>query len=380
MVNGWPEDLGLELKGITASQIVRQWRKFLSNIGNKSSLIKFLVEEWKKPMYTDRLNGKVLFATCDDRCYQFTANGGEEVVALKATHEEADTRLFLHAAHAAAEGYRSVVVNSDDTDVFVMSLAYDDKIEANLFVKCGTRSRVRILDVGKIARSLGSNICQALIGLHAYTGCDTVSAFAGKGKLPALKLLRTNKDAYDTCVELGMDWDVSEQLMDKLEKFTCLIYGPKSGKTHVNDLRYHLFCAKKGDIESHQLPPCRDCLVKHAQRAAYQAAIWKRALEADPSVPSPVGRGWHWESKNDRAHLAVDWMSGQPAPQAVLDLLACTCPTRCKLPKCVCIASGLKCTDMCKLTTCDNQRGTSDNESSSEGECDNDDDDYEDDF
>ena len=25
-------------------------------------------------------------------------------------------------------------------------------------------------------------MCQALIGIHAYTGCDTVSAFAGIGK------------------------------------------------------------------------------------------------------------------------------------------------------------------------------------------------------
>ncbi len=31
------------------------------------------------------------------------------------------------------------------------------------------------------------------------------------------------------------------------------------------ELRYHLFCAKIGEIESHQLPPCRDCFLQHAQ-------------------------------------------------------------------------------------------------------------------
>ena len=57
------DELGLELNNITASQIVRQWRKFLSCVGNKSNLIRFLSEVWKSvPEYT-RLQGKVLFVT-----------------------------------------------------------------------------------------------------------------------------------------------------------------------------------------------------------------------------------------------------------------------------------------------------------------------------
>ena len=49
---------------------------------------------------------------------------------------------------------------------------------------------------------------------------------------------------------------------------TCIIHYT------VNGLRFDIFCAKRVDIERHQHPPCRDCIVKHAQRAAnYQAAI-----------------------------------------------------------------------------------------------------------
>ena len=33
----------------------------------------------------------------------------------------------------------------------------------------------------------------ALIPMHTYTGCDTVSVFTGKGKAEALKLLKNNK-------------------------------------------------------------------------------------------------------------------------------------------------------------------------------------------
>ena len=39
------EDLSFQVESITASQIVRQWRKFLAQVRNKTSLIKFLAEE-----------------------------------------------------------------------------------------------------------------------------------------------------------------------------------------------------------------------------------------------------------------------------------------------------------------------------------------------
>ena len=85
---------------------------------------------------------------------------------------------------------------------------------------------------------------------------------------------------------------MSLELMNKLEHFTCHLYGPKTSSTNVNELRYHLFCAKKGEVESHLLPPCRDCLFKHALRSNFQPAIWRRCLEQNPSIPSPEGRGW----------------------------------------------------------------------------------------
>ena len=162
--------------------------------------------------------------------------------------------------------------------------------------------------------------------------------------------------------------------MDKREAFTCFLYAPKTSTTNINDLGYHLFCAKKGEIESHQLPPCRDCLVNHAKRANYQAGIWRKRLEQDPQVPSPIGRGWKVEAEQ----LAVHWMDGQPAPSAILDLLVCNCTRKCELPKCACMANGLKCTDMCKLQDCDNQDPLSNTEESEDEIVLEDEDDYED--
>ena len=51
------EETGMQLQSITASQIVRQWRCFLAGVSNKTSLIAFLVEEWRKQEYRDKLEG-----------------------------------------------------------------------------------------------------------------------------------------------------------------------------------------------------------------------------------------------------------------------------------------------------------------------------------
>ena len=120
-------------------------------------------------------------------------------------------------------------------------------------------------------------------------------------------------------------------------------------------MRYQLFCVKREEIESFQLPPCRDSLQKHIQRANYQAAVWKSSIKHDAIIPSPAGKGWKIEKIDETDVLVIDWMDGEPAPKAVLDLIACNCTRLCKANKCERIKNGLKCTDMCKLAECDNQ-------------------------
>ena len=310
------------------------------------------MSEWKKTKYTDKLNEKCLYATHLDKCWKITSDMCEEVPALESQHEEADGRMLLHAAHALAEGFPAVVICAEDTDVFILCLAFNDQIDAPLFKKCGTRNRTRLVDITKVAASIGSKVCKALVGMHACTGCDTVSAFGGKAKLRALQILKGNEEIQDYFIKVGEQWKPPPELQVQLEEFVCQLHAAKPSTTNIDELRYNLFCARKGGIESHQLPPCKDCLQKHILRANYQAGIWKRCLENDPDTPSPVGNGW----KIEEDQLVCDWMDGAPAPVAVLDLLACSCSRSCKPPNCVCLQNGLKCTDMCKHTKdCVNQ-------------------------
>ena len=54
------------------------------------------------------------------------------------------------------------------------------------------KTRNIYLATSTIADADGSHLCDALPGLYASTGCDSTSAFAGKGKKTALKLCNTD--------------------------------------------------------------------------------------------------------------------------------------------------------------------------------------------
>ena len=177
--------------------------------------------------------------------------------------------------------------------------------------------------------------------MHAYTGCDSVSAFAGKGKLNALKIMKGDEEVRQAFLELGESWELTDELFQHLEKFSCIMYW-KDGPKDVNELRYHMYCTKNGEIELHQLPPCQDCLLKHAQRANYQAGLWRRTLCLNPGAPDPTQSGSKVENHNGSDVLVVNWMDIRPAPEAVIELLECKCIRTCTALECTCIQHGLK--------------------------------------
>ena len=105
--------------------------------------------------------------------------------------------------HAATSGSKAVIITAEDTDVLVLCLAFHKIIPCPIYRKRGTQNRTWFIDISKLGKALGEGICDSLIGLHAFTGCDTVSAFAGHGKLSALKLLKKNITFQATFSQLG---------------------------------------------------------------------------------------------------------------------------------------------------------------------------------
>ena len=48
------------------------------------------------------------------------------------------------------------------------------------------------ISISKVSAALDHDVSASLLGLHSFTGCDSVRACSGRGKLAALKLLMTH--------------------------------------------------------------------------------------------------------------------------------------------------------------------------------------------
>jgi len=81
----------------------------------------------------------------------------------------------------------------------------------------GTGNKQRLINVSRMASDFGQTNSTALMGPHAYSGCDTASAFRAIGKLKPAKALLHQPKYIPTLRKLGDDWDISEELMDDLD-------------------------------------------------------------------------------------------------------------------------------------------------------------------
>ena len=346
---------GIAFSKIIPGHNIRNWRRLLACPESKAKLINFFATDWQENQERRaQLQGKVIFVTSEERCFRISTTAVSEVNDLQSMHEEADTRLLLHANHAAESGYKSVILVVEDTDVMILCLAFSGNINCQMHMRCGTKNRSRLISINKLTSNLGNDICKALLGFHAFSGCDSVSAFAGQGKIKGLKLIQQNQKFQEAFTTLGEHWHLTDELFDVLQEFTCSLYAARTNIKCVNTLRYQLWRAKKGSVDSGQLPPCEDSLRQHALRANYQSAVWRRSLIPCPDVPRPQdGHGWYIE---EGGQLDVQWITGTPAPQAILEFISCKCKKICQLPKCECLTSGLPCTEECSLQTCTNMK------------------------
>ncbi|KAG7170274.1 hypothetical protein Hamer_G016077 [Homarus americanus] len=95
---------------------------------------------------------------------------------VQCTHEEADTRIFVHVAHMVSVGYK-VMVRTMDSDVVRLVVSVAAKLDTEIWVAFGTGNNFHYIAAQLIAESLGYEKTRALPVFHAFTDCDTVSSF-----------------------------------------------------------------------------------------------------------------------------------------------------------------------------------------------------------
>ena len=106
--------------------------------------------------------------------------------------KKVDTKFHLHAKHTSENGETTIIIKSPDTDVAILACHFCRYISARILIMKKEKTRNIYRETSAIADAAGPHLCDGLPGLHAFTGYNSTSAFAGKGKKTTLKLCKTD--------------------------------------------------------------------------------------------------------------------------------------------------------------------------------------------
>jgi len=339
---------GVRRRVVAGASLPGNWQNFLRVDSNKTELFRFLSDALLKSFNQD---GKQLVITDGESV--LSKPPVDDIDSLSpCNHEEADSRMLLHVAHAAHHSHRKIMIRTVDTDVVVLAvhIAHSLGPENELWLAFGTGKNLKHLAAHEIASGLGPEKAQALPMFHALTGCDTVSSFVGHGKKTAWKIWRVLPELTNALLTLSCaPSEIQEDVMKTIERFVILLYDRTNTSTDINVARQKLF-ARKTNVK--QIPPTKAALEQHVKvkRAIYQGGhVWGQMLQTTPLLPSPTT--WGWTKTKDGLYEPL-WTTLPEASKACYELLSCRCKKGCTTQRCKCKKAELECTALC---TCEGE-------------------------
>lgn len=170
---------GIRRRVAGTTKTPQNWRSFLRDDSNKTEQFKFLAEKTN-----DADTTSTVVMTSGDGAIS------NRVMSLNAvapcSHEEADTRVFVHARDATSQGSKSIIIKANDTDVVVIAVSTMPFLQElglrHLWLAFGQGASARWIPIHEVVSSIGPEKVSAMLFFHGFTGCDVVSGFRGKGK------------------------------------------------------------------------------------------------------------------------------------------------------------------------------------------------------
>ena len=123
---------------------------------------------------------------------------------------------------------------------------------------------------------LGQQLCQAIPFFHAFSGCDTTSAFKTIGKKKGYQTLKLYRPSLSIFAEFFNTpfRQISEEsnVFKVIQRFVILMYARSSDFLDINTARMDMFFKKNQNLEN--VPPSKNALLQHTKRAIHQAGVW----------------------------------------------------------------------------------------------------------
>ena len=191
---------GIRRRVTGTSKTPSNWRSFLRDDSNKTELFHFLAEK----MCEAQTTSTVIVTKGEDAI----SNTRKSLDAVSpCCHEEADTRIFVHARDATTDGSKSIIIKANDTDVLVIAISVLPSLQElgleNMWIAFGQGAKARWIPVHEVVSAIGPEKARGIPYFHAFTGCDVVSAFRGKGKKTAWQTWNVFDDVSETFTNLS---------------------------------------------------------------------------------------------------------------------------------------------------------------------------------
>lgn len=126
--------------------------------------------------------------------------------------------------------------------------------QVDIWIAFGMGKNFRFYSINAICSSLGEAKSRALPVFHSVTGCDTVSAFKGKGKKSAWQAWQAYEQVTDTFVYLANHpfehLYTDSDHFKKIERL-AILYDRTSHLSCVNEAREEIFCQSYGQNTTH---------------------------------------------------------------------------------------------------------------------------------
>ena len=197
----------------------QDWQNFLTN-DEKRQLAEILLTSWSSDDFSGALKDRSVVIVVDGWAYELTADGSRtptgEIVTLRSS-QETDTHTVLYCLYAQEARYKYARVCSPDNDIFFILLYHARQFQnITVLFETGKDNKRRCLDMNELAKSLSPTMCSSLLSLHAFIGCDSASAFKGKGKVNPIKLPQKSQNHQETFSEIGKACEISSTVQESV--------------------------------------------------------------------------------------------------------------------------------------------------------------------
>lgn len=300
-------DIVPELHYQSHTKIPFPQHKFLTNEKNKDKIIKTLSEKLQQQGFF-----------------------------CKQAAEDADADI-INTSIEIAKHNKTVIVVGQDIDLLVLLNQLNSNNYNIYFQKPGSGN---VKDLFYTSHSFNHKSVKSIVALlHCFSGCDTISAFAGKGKKTTVKALLSDKN-LSTLADVFYKKDAEKEVIAKNGlQLIKAIYKCKKDSMTLNTLRFHNYQAAtvKSSFKLEKLPPTEDAAKQHCYRAYYQLQTW---LGNELTATD-----WGW--KQHAGGIMPIFSDKDLIPAILLKTIFCNCETGCNSNKCSCRKHGLKCTSLC---------------------------------